>query len=91
MNNIVSTLVDALIVDRTMYSATKYLTPKKVVRVTRRLKGSSKATREEFVVTIGAPNYLAVKFIKQCVKAKEPFPVLKIQFKKWPIKKKAKK
>jgi hypothetical protein len=89
--NYIETMVAALIADRTLYSATKYVSPKKTIRVTRRLKGSSRSTRDEFVITLGAPNYLAARFIKQCKAAKEPFPVLKIQFKKWPVKKKVKK
>lgn len=89
--NYIETMVAALIADRTLYSATKYVSPKKTIRVTRRLKGSARSTRDEFVITIGVPNYLAARFIKQCKAAKEPFPVLKIQFKKWPVKKKVKK
>ena len=86
--NYVETMIDALIADRTLRSATKYVTPKQTIRVTRRFKGTARSTRAEFVVTVGAPNYLAVKFIKLCVKAKEPFPVLRVQFSKWPVKRK---
>lgn len=38
-------------------------------------------------LTIGRPNYSERKFIKQCVKAGEPFPIKKIQLKYWPMKK----
>ena len=38
----------------------------------------------EIILTIGKPNYLEREFIKKCVKAKEPFPVKKIQFQNWP-------
>jgi hypothetical protein len=37
---------------------------------------------------VGAPNYLALAFIKQCVKAGEPFPLKKFQIKHYPVKKK---
>ena len=65
-------------------TATKYLSPKQVVRATWQFKPHSRNTREEMRVTYGAPNYIEVKFIKALVKAEEPFPVKKVQFKAWP-------
>ena len=70
--------------------ATKFLAPDLVVRLTRRLKFSKRNKRNEYVLTIGKPNYLETKFIKLCKKAGEPFPVKKVQIKFNP-KKKAKK
>ena len=69
-------------------SATKYLTPKMVVRVAargRRLKYDN----YEVVLKIGRPNHLERKFIKTLVKAGEPFPVKKVQLRYWPQKKAA--
>lgn len=65
--------------DYSIKTVTKYIDPKMVIRVSRRFKPQRRSSRYEFVVTIGAPNYLAVKFIKLCKKAGEPFPVKKIQ------------
>jgi len=63
------------------YRATKYMSPKSVIKATRRHKGERRASRTEFVVTLGSPNYQEHKFIKQCLKVEEPFPIKKIQLK----------
>ena len=55
-----------------------YVSPKLTIKATRRLTGRNRA---ELIVTIGRPNYEERKFIKLCAKAKEQFPVKKIQFK----------
>lgn len=68
-------------------SVVKYVDPKTVVRATRRHKPDRRNSRTEFVLTIGAPNYLERKFVKLCVKAGEPFPVKKVQYKFYPAKK----
>jgi hypothetical protein len=69
-------------------TAIKFLDEKTVVRATWRFKPKSRNRREEMVVTFGAPNYLEAHFIKKCKKASEPFPVKKIQFRAYPVKKK---
>jgi len=84
-----SDVIDHLI-SNDIRSAVKYLSPKLVVRATWRHKPSARHTREEMVVTYGAPNYLEVAFVKLLKKAGEPFPVLKIQQRAWPKKRKAK-
>lgn len=61
--------------------ATVFITPKLVVRATRRHKGA-----KEFVLKIGTPNYLERDFVKACRKALEPFPVKKVQVKFYPKK-----
>ena len=71
-------------------SAVLYLAPNLVVRATWRHKPKANNTREEVVVTFGAPNFLERIFVKQCAKSYEPFPVKKIQFKAWPKKRKPK-
>lgn len=85
-----SVVCDAL-VNSDAKTATKYIDPKTVVRATWRHKPNNRNTREEMVVTFGRPNYLEVKFIAKCVKAGEPFPVKKVQFKSWPVKATSKK
>jgi hypothetical protein len=62
--------------------ATKYFSDILIVRARRRLFGG-KITKGnvEIVLTIGKPNYAEREFIKLCKKAKEPFPVKKIQVK----------
>ena len=68
-------------------TAIKYLDAKTVVRATWRFKPRSRRTREEIVVTFGAPNYRERLFIKRCAKAGEPFPVRKVQLIYYPVKK----
>lgn len=70
-------------------SATKYLGSRLVVRATWRHKPSSRNTREEIVLTYGAPNYLEAKFIKDCFAAGEDLPIKKVQLRAWPKKRKA--
>jgi hypothetical protein len=82
----------------------KYLTQMIVYMLDSRIKSAVKYTFEDERVklskmyrktypldlrlTIGKPNYSERKFIKQCIKAGEPFPIKKIQLKYW-LKKKA--
>lgn len=71
-------------------TATKYISDKLVIRVSAKLIGGKLPPKRVkslgFVLTIGAPNFEAREFIKVCKKAKEPFPVKKIQL-KFPSKK----
>lgn len=64
------------------HSATKFVSPKHVVKVTQRLRHGrllpKKNENVDFVVTIGEPNYADRLFIKAALKAKEPFPIKKI-------------
>ena len=83
-------LIDCLRGNFNLRSASKIVSKTMVIRVTRRLKPHKKNSRDEFAVTIGSPNYKALKFIKLCVRAKEPFPVIKIQFEFYPKKKRIK-
>jgi len=83
-------LIDTLSADRTLKSATYYESPKRTVRVTRHSKrmATKRDRYAQYVVSIGQPNYLARAFIKLALKAKEPFPIKKIQLKHYPVKKK---
>lgn len=67
-------------------TAIKIINEKTIVKATYRFKPSNRHTREEMVVTMGAPDYLTAQFIKRCKKAGEPFPIKKIQFRAWPKK-----
>ncbi len=72
--------------------ATVYLSPTLVVSAQRK-SWSNKVTRRdrraEISLKIGQPNYLERRFIQQCKKAGEPFPVRKLQLKFFPKRKAA--
>ena len=68
-------------------TATKYLSPKKVIRATWQFKQNNKNTREEMRVTFGAPNYLEAKAIKRMLKDGVTFPVKPVIFKAYPKRK----
>ena len=74
--------------DSTVRRATIYLSPKLTAKATRQRRYNKRDTRETFLVTVGVPNYAEQIFIKLCKKAKEPFPVKKVQLRFWPKKKK---
>jgi hypothetical protein len=62
---------------------TQYVSPKEIVRVTRRRydgKFPAQGKPVELMVSSGRPNYRERLFIKKCKKAGEPFPVKKIQW-----------
>ena len=61
---------------------TKYFSPKEIVRATvKRFHGKLYGKNREIIFTIGRPNYAERKFIKNCLKAKEPFPIKRLQLK----------
>ena len=62
--------------------ATKYLSPKLVIKATRkRFKGKivKRNGIAQIVFTVGAPNFSERDFIRVAKKAKLPFPVRRIQ------------
>jgi len=64
--------------------AVKYYTPKLRVKATRRIYAGKIRKNErcvEILFSIGTPNYAEWKFIRQAVKAGEPFPIKKLQLK----------
>jgi len=67
--------------------AVKYLSPKLIVKATRRRKPDRREQSQTILLTYGKPNYAEREFIELCQKAGEPFPVKKIQV-KWYSKKK---
>jgi len=73
---------DPIIRDR-IVRATKYVGDKMVITATRKRYGGKILKRDniEIVLKIGRPNFAERKFIKLCKKAKESFPIKKIQIK----------
>lgn len=60
-----------------------YLDEHTVVTATARHKPDKRNKSIELVLKLGAPNYREREFIQACKKAKEPFPVKKIQTRDW--------
>jgi hypothetical protein len=81
-------VVCGALADSDAKTAIKILDEKTIVKATWHNKPSGRNSREEMVVTFGRPDYRTLAFIKKCKKAGEPFPVKKIQFRAWPVKKK---
>ena len=63
--------------------ATKYINPKFVIKAKRKVFNNKidKRGNIEIILTIGKPNFNERQFIKQAIKAKEIFPIKKIQLK----------
>lgn len=81
-NEIGKVIVSLLATDAVL--ATKYLSKYQTIRAkrvcyNRRVAKGNK--RIHVVVSLGRPNYTEREFIKKCQKAREPFPVKKIQLK----------
>lgn len=75
--------------------ATKYISRKSIIRATRKRFHKRILTltnhNAEITLTVGKPNFIEREFIKDCIKAGEPFPVKKVQLKLYnPPKKKLK-
>lgn len=64
--------------------ASAFLSEKLVVSACRRFRASGRNTRDDFVLKIGAPNYLERGFLRACRAAGERLPVRKVQLKFWP-------
>jgi hypothetical protein len=88
-NSVYGRLLATITSHRDVRQATSYESEKLVVKATAQTYGKNgkrkrpdlRTNRETFLVTVGAPNYAEREFIKQLVKAGEPFPVKKIQLK----------
>lgn len=61
--------------------ATKFWSPRFVVKATRQGERDLRAKQVTVLITLGRPNYVEREFIKKATKAKEPFPIKKIQLK----------
>ncbi len=65
-------------------SATAYISDSMVAKATRRFKPDARNKRVEFVVKMGAPNFLERRFIRLCMKAGMMFPLRQVQLRWWP-------
>jgi hypothetical protein len=84
--SVVAKVVETLL-DQGAKRVTAFLSPTLTVKATRKLFG--KRIRKglgaiNVSLTIGRPNYAERKFIRDCQKAGEPFPVKKLQIKTVP-------
>lgn len=85
----VGRVVEALLECPEAKTVSLYLEPRTVVKATRIHKHTRRSDRygaESYMLTIGRPNFLGRRFVKQCQQAGEPFPVRKLQIKWWPKK-----
>jgi hypothetical protein len=75
-------IIKALIINEAV-KATKYVNPKFVIKAKRKVFNGKidKRGNIEIILTIGKPNFNERLFIKQAIRAGEPFPVKKIQLK----------
>lgn len=81
--------IGAVVDDPAVKTAVSYVSPELVVRVTRFGRPQRKNARNtDLRIQIGQPNYAARQFVKQALKAGEPFPVKKVQIKFYPKRKK---
>ena len=71
--------------DPTVRMATSSISPKLTLKVTRQKPLDKRDHAETFIVTYGRPNYAERQFIKDCVAAGEPFPIRKVQVRRWPV------
>jgi hypothetical protein len=83
VSKVAEQVVRALLENSDCIKATKFMGERVIVRATRKLYGKKidKHGNIEIMLTIGEPNFQEEKFIKQCKKSGEPFPVKKIQIK----------
>lgn len=88
MKEYISTVV-GIAANNSVIRATKYVSPKVVVRAVRKRYGKriNKRGNVEIILTIGRPNYIEREFVKLCQKAKVPFPVREVQIKLYSPKK----
>lgn len=78
--------VETLLENTDLRQTVVYQHPKAVVKATRQRRYDGRSTSTTILLTIGAPAFLQRQFIKACLKACEPFPVRKVQWKHWPKK-----
>jgi hypothetical protein len=77
--------VVAALLDTGARTATMYVDSNMTIRATRKGKGDRRERRTDIALTIGKPNFLARKAIKDLRSAGVEFPVRKIEL-KWPPK-----
>ena len=74
-------VVEAVLEDYGVRQATRFISPLLIVKATRQFKPRRDDRSTTLVVTLGRPNFRESEFVRACVKAKEPFPVKKLQLK----------
>ncbi len=89
MDKHVAKVFNALTQNHEIRRATLYLSPKMTIKLTRQGR-DRRSTHHTYLLTIGKPNWRERQHIKVLQKAKEPFPVKKIQLTFYPKKKKEK-
>lgn len=67
--------------------ATAYISDSMVATATARHRPDKRSKRMEFVVKLGAPNFLERRFIRLCKKVGMCFPLRQVQLGWWPKKK----
>ena len=84
---IVGRCISTLQQDSTLRRVTAYVSPIETVKATRMYRLDRRERREEFLVSVGRPNYRERKWIKFAKRAGESFPVRKLQLTFWPKRK----
>lgn len=67
--------------------ATAYISDSQVATCCARHKPDARSKRVEFVIKLGAPNFVERRFIRICKQAGCAFPLNQVQLKWWPKKK----
>lgn len=83
----VDDLIEVLNKDKTLQSATYVVNPKKTIRVTRQRKPHGRDRYSSYIVTMGVPNYISVKYIR---KMKKDSSLPSLFTKTFPVKRKPK-
>lgn len=66
--------------------ATAFISPTLTMKATAQRRQDKRTKSSTVLVTVGAPNFLERRFIRQCQKAGMCFPLRQIQWKHWPAK-----
>lgn len=64
-------------------SATVFQHPKLIARATLQFKLDKRNSRTTILLTVGSPNYRERAFVKEALKAGEPFPIRNVQLRWW--------
>lgn len=80
------TMLKIFAADKNIRTLTYYESPKLTLRITRVYKPKAHDRSQGFRMELGAPNYTARKFIKDCIRAGESFPIKRVQIKFYPKK-----
>lgn len=73
--------------DRAVKTVTYYESPRHTIKLTKRHRPRHAYASVSYVLTHGRPNYAERQFIKKAVRAGCHFPIAKLQFKFYPVRK----